>query len=134
MAEAAVRRLSRRVDTGRIERAIEAAQDASTGRIVVAIAPHFWGDVRRAAERAFRHHRVHETAGRNGALIYVVPSRRRFVVLGDSALHERFGQSYWDELSATMGERIRSGDLTDGIVYAVEDLGRQLASHFPRSE
>jgi len=134
MAETARRRPSRHLDDQRIARAIEEAQAASTGRIVVAVAPHFWGDVRRAAERAFRHHRMHETADRNGVYIFVVPSRRTFVVLGDAAIHQRVGQSYWDTLRDATAERIKSNDLTDGIVHAIEDVGRQLAAHFPRRQ
>jgi len=123
--------LSRHVDSGRIERAIHAAERHTTGLIRVSIARPFWGSVRKAAERAFVHLGMTGTPDRNGVLIFVVPARREFVILGDSAIHDKAGQSFWEEVAAAMSARIRSGDLTDGIVHAVEAAGRSLAEHFP---
>ena len=124
-------RLSRYVDDKRIVHAIEAAERGSSGEIRVSIAPHFWGGVRKAAEKAFERMGMTRTADRNGVLIFVVPSRREFAILGDVAIHEKVGQEFWDRVGAAMSARMRSGDLTDGIVHGIEEAGRELAAHFP---
>lgn len=125
--------ISRHVDADRIERAIDAAEQHTSGVIRVSIARPFWGSVRKAAERAFVHLGMTGTHQRNGMLIFVVPSRREFVILGDSALHDKVGQAFWEDVARAMSARIRSGHLTDGIVHGIEAAGRSLAEHFPRT-
>ncbi len=56
----------------------------------------FWGNVRRAAERAFDRLGMDRTKDRNGVLFFIVPSRKRFVVLGDEGIHAKVGQEFWD--------------------------------------
>jgi len=126
-----VSRLSRYVDDKRIVHAIEAAERGTSGEIRVSIAPHFWGDVRKAAEKAFDRMGMTKTTDRNGVLIFVVPSRRDFAILGDAAIHNKVGQGFWDRVGAAMSARIRSGDLTDGIVHGIQEAGRELSAHFP---
>lgn len=120
------------IDRDRVRAAVQAAERATSGEIAVSIAPWFWGDVDRAARRAFDRLGVAHTRGRNGVLLFVVPARRRFVVLGDEAIHARVGQAFWDAATGAMAERFRAGDLTGGIVHGIEVIGAQLAAHFPR--
>jgi len=120
------------VDTDKISRAIDSAQSRSTGRILVSIAPHFWGDVRRAAEEAFCRHRLHQELERNAVYFFVVPSRRQFTVLGGAGIHERLGQEYWERLAAALGEKARTENITAALVDGIADVGDRLSEHFPR--
>lgn len=125
------RRLRKHVDEEQIRSAIEEVETKTTGRVHVTLAPHFWGSVRGAAHRAFAKLGLANSPDRNGVLIFVVPSRRRFAIVGDTAIHEKVGQEFWERVSAAMTEKIRGGDLTTGLVHAVEEAGRELAAHFP---
>jgi uncharacterized membrane protein len=130
------KRMSRRglmqtIDTDRIEEAIRTAEKRTSGEIRVAVSALFWGDVFRAAERAFERLGMHRTRERNGVLLFVVPARRRFVVLGDSGIHDKVGQPFWDEVSRAMAECFRRGDFTAGLVRAIEVVAEQLSTHFP---
>ena len=126
-----VRGLARHVDSDRIVRAIEDAERKTTGQIRVSIAPRFVGSAHKAAHKTFVRLGMTRTPHRNGVLIFVVPSRREFVILGDVAIHDRAGQEFWDRVASAMSERIRRGDLTDGIVHGIEASGAELAAHFP---
>ena len=126
-----VSRLARHVDSFKIVRAIEEAERSTSGQIRVSISPHFWGSVRKAAERAFTRLRMTHTRDRNGVLFFVVPSRREFAVIGDRGIHEKVGQEFWDRIIAAMSARTRSGDLTDGLIHGIEAAGHELAAHFP---
>ncbi len=119
------------VDEGAVTRAIHEAEHGTTGEIRVSVSTFFWGDVRKAAERAFERLGMTRTRHRNAVLIYVVPSRKRFVVLGDEALHARVGQEFWDGVAAAMSGFFRKGDFTGGLVHGIAEAGRQLAQHFP---
>jgi uncharacterized membrane protein len=60
-----------------------------------------------------------------------VPSRRRFVVLGDEGIHARVGQEFWRRVADRVSERFREGDFTSGLIEGIEEVGEQLAAHFP---
>ena len=80
------RKLMRIIDSAKVKDAIEAAERRTSGEIAVSVSPVFWGDVRTAAQKAFERMGMTRTRERNGVLIFVVPARRRFVVLGDSGM------------------------------------------------
>lgn len=124
--------LARYVDDKRVQAAILAAEARTTGRIQVALAPRFWGDVRMAGERAFKHLHVAGAPEHNGVLFFVVPERRRFVVLGDFGIHEKVGQEFWHRTAAALRERFKAGDLTGGLIHGIEEAAKELARHFPR--
>jgi len=125
------RKLARQVDTAAVEAAIAAAELRTSGQIRVSLAPHFWGDVRRTAERAFERMGMTATPQRNAVLFFVVPGRRKFVVLGDAGIHEKVGQEFWEKATSTVSERFREGDLTGGLVHGIQTVGEQLARYFP---
>ncbi len=125
------RKLLRSIDTRRIEDAIRAAEHQTSGEIRVSIAPLFWGNVQRQAEKAFRRLGMTATQGRNGVLFFIVPSRRRFVVLGDEGIHRKVGDQFWGRTASAMSDHFRRGDFTEGIVRGIREVGEQLANHFP---
>lgn len=125
------RKLMRTVDIDRVKAAIAAAERAACGEIRVSVARFFWGSVRGAAERAFVRLGMTRTKDRNGVLFFIVPSRKKFVVLGDEGIHAKVGQEFWECVARLMSERFREGEFTEGLVAAIEEAGRQLAAHFP---
>jgi uncharacterized membrane protein len=128
----AAQRVVQGIDLGAVEQAIRAAERGTSGEIRVAIAHAWhWGDVRASAERAFRRLRVAETRDRNGVLIFLAPSRRRLSVIGDTGVHAKVPPDFWSTVVDTMTAEFRRGDLTAGVVAAVELLGKTLAAAFP---
>ena len=125
---------TRKIDRARVRAAIETAERETSGQIVVSIARWFWGSVDRTARRAFERLHIARTRERNGVLVFVVPARRRFVVLGDEGVHAKVGQEFWDAAVAAIGERFATGDLTGGLVHGVETIGAALARHFPHRQ
>jgi uncharacterized membrane protein len=125
------RKLMQIIDRERIKQAIQAAEHRTSGEICVSVAPFFWGDIHKAADKAFARMGVAKTKHRNGVLFFVVPSRRKFVVLGDTGIHEHVGQEFWHRVVAVVSERFREGDFTGGLVRGIEEVGQRLAAHFP---
>jgi uncharacterized membrane protein len=125
------RQLLRAIDTKRIEDAIRNAEVCTSGEICVSVSRLFWGNVETAARRAFERLGMTRTKQRNAVLFFVVPSRRKFVVLGDAGIHEKVGQDFWEGVAAAVSERFRSNDFTGGLVNGIETVGEQLAAHFP---
>jgi uncharacterized membrane protein len=125
------RKLLKRLDSQKIREAIQAAERKTSGEIRVSVSPFFYGKVRPVAEKAFRRLGMSNTRQRNGILFFIVPSRRRFVVLGDEGIHAKVGQEFWEHIAAAMSEKFRKGDFTEGLVKGIEEVGEHLAAHFP---
>jgi uncharacterized membrane protein len=123
--------LVRHLDTQRVVAALEAAEARTSGEIRVSVAPLFWGDVMKEAQRAFDRLGMRNTRERNGVLIFVVPSRRRFAVLGDEGIHEAVGQAFWQRVSQVLSEHFHRGAFSEGLLAGIAEVGAQLAQHFP---
>jgi uncharacterized membrane protein len=125
------RKLLRLIDSDRIKAAIQKAERRTSGEICVSVSRLFWGNVEKAADKAFGRLGMTRTKDRNGVLFFVVPSRRKFVVLGDQGIHAKVGQTFWRQVADRVSERFREGDFTGGLVKGIEEVGEQLAAHFP---
>ncbi len=125
------RKLLGLIDRAQVEEAIKKAERRTSGEIRVSVARLFWGSIEKAADKAFVRLGMTRTRQRNGVLFFVVPSRRKFVVLGDQGIHEKVGQAFWNHVVEKMAEKFRAGDFTGGLVKGIEEAGEQLAAHFP---
>lgn len=119
------------IDKRRVHAAIVAAEHETSAPIHVSLAPYFWGNVRRTAERAFRRHGLAKAPKRNGVLFFVVPARREFAVVGDADAHAALGQATWESVVTQMQQRFAQGDATAALVEGIETIGHALAAHFP---
>ena len=121
------------LDHDRVVAAIRAAENQSSGEIRVVVARAKVTDPMRAARHEFERLGMSATAGRNGVLILVAPRSRNFAIYGDTAIHEKCGDGFWREVAQAMTEHFGRGDLTAGVVHAIERAGALLAEHFPRA-
>jgi uncharacterized membrane protein len=124
-------KLLRTLDNNRIRQAIREAEQLTSGEICVSVAPMFWGNVEKAAEKAFVRMGMTRTKERNGVLFFVVPSRRKFVVLGDSGIHAKVGPEFWRHIVDVVSEKFHVGDFSEGLVMGIRAVGEKLADHFP---
>jgi uncharacterized membrane protein len=125
------RSLRQCVDQARVVAAIRAAERATSGEIRVSVASFFWGSVEKTAAKAFRRLGMEHTAERNGVLIFLVPSRKRFAILGDTGIHTQVGQAFWHDASACLAAHFRRGAFTEGLEETIRMVGERLATHFP---
>jgi uncharacterized membrane protein len=119
------------IDKVRVKQAIQKAERRTSGEIRVSVSPLFWGDVRKAAERAFERLGMCATKDRNAVLFFVAPARRKLVVLGDRGIHQKAGDEFWRDLAGAVSEKFKEGDFTGGLVAGIEAAGERLAEHFP---
>jgi uncharacterized membrane protein len=86
-----------------------------------------------AAQKQFHRLGMHKTPERNAVLIFVAPRAHKFAVVGDQAIHEKCGEQFWQRLVDAMREHFRNEKFSHAIVEAIEEAGKALASHFPRT-
>lgn len=112
--------------------AIRAAEQKTSGEVRVFISHKNVADAVAAAQAEFERLGMTRTRQRNGVLIFVAPSARKFAVIGDTAVHERCGAEFWRVLAAEMSGHFQRGEFTSGIQHGIAKAGELLAGHFPR--
>ena len=89
--------------------------------------------VRRRAIAVFRAGAERRTTGRTGILIYLSMGERRAEIIGDEAITSVTTPETWGEAMASLLTHVRNGQVADGMVAAIEQIGVVLAEHFPRA-
>ena len=119
------------IDPSAIGVAITAAEQRTSAEIVVAVSPFFVGRIERAARRAFDKLGVAATRGRNGVLLFVVPSRHQVFVLPDQDAEARVDGAAWQLAASTIAEGFARGAPTEGLIEAIDGVADALADAFP---
>jgi putative membrane protein len=76
-------------------------------------------------------HRLHATDCETGVLIYASLAERRVEVIADEVIHAKVGDAAWDGAVAAALKAIKHGDVTGGLVAAVQTCGAVMAQHCP---
>jgi len=118
-------------DRARIKEAVGRAERMTSGEIRVFVEDQTSDSPLDRAAYVFNELGMDKTEARNGVLIYLAFVDKKFAVIGDAGIHKNVGDDFWDEIRATMHHHFTQGNLTDGIVGAIEAAGKALATHFP---
>ena len=125
------RRLLAALDASRIEQAIQRAETMSAIELRVSIAGLFWGDPQPVAERAFHRLGMSATQQRNAILLFIVPWRRRVVLIADEGITAKVKPELWEQIVAALTRDFHEDRFTEGLVAAITGLADALASLFP---
>lgn len=118
----------------RIKEAIESAEKQTSGEICVYLDKHCNTDPMQKALAQFDKLNLSKTKLRNAALIYIATEDKVFAILGDKGIHEKVGQDFWDEAKIIMKDHFIKGEVSTGIVKAIEQIGTALKTYFPYEE
>jgi len=122
----------KRLDHDRIASAISDAESRTSGEIRVYVQHGKLCDVVMEARKQFDKLGMTATRERNGVLIFVAPRAQKFAVIGDTEIHARCGNEFWERVVAAMRVHFKAENFTDAVVHAIEQTGDLLAQHFPR--
>ncbi|WP_298959838.1 TPM domain-containing protein [uncultured Methylobacterium sp.] len=86
---------------------------------------------RDAAAREFWSRGLSRTRGRTGVLIYVALAERYAEIIADAAIRDRVPEEAWRRTLTSLIEALGRGELTDGLIRAVEETGAILAEAAP---
>src|SRR3984893_5292479 len=122
-----------KLDHDRIVKAIQEAESKTSAEIRVYLQRgKLADDALNAAQKRFQKLGMHKTRERNGVLVFVTPRAHKFAVVGDQAIHEKCGETYWQRVVESMREHFRNERFSDAIIDGIRDIGRVLADHFPK--
>jgi uncharacterized membrane protein len=116
----------------RIRKAIEQAENRSSGEIRVCIEKKCSEEVLDRAAKYFFQLNMHKTALRHGVLIYVATVDRKFAIIGDAGINQVVPADFWDTTKEDMLQHFKYGDIVEGIVTGLKIAGEQLQKYFPR--
>lgn len=123
-----------RIRSKQLVAAITEAERRTSGEIRIYVAQRACADPMGAAKEQFEKLGMTRTAERNGILFFIAPKSRNFAILGDTGIHAKCGDAFWEELAAMLREAFRAGRLTEGLVETVQRAGALLGEHFPRRD
>lgn len=83
------------------------------------------------ATQLFNELKMHETAERNGVLIYLSFKPHYVAVIGDEGIHQKVGDDFWQNIYSAMCIDCQNSDYTKAICNAIKVLETPLAYHFP---
>jgi uncharacterized membrane protein len=114
-----------------LKAAVAKAEKLTSGEIRVFIEDHSEDGPLDRAAFLFAHLGMHKTDLRNGVLIYVAFIDRKFAIIGDKGIHEKVGDTFWDQIKLNMASNFREGRILNGLLVAVEESGNALSKFFP---
>jgi uncharacterized membrane protein len=115
----------------RIVAAIEAAERVTSGEVRVHLNDMCSGDPLRDAQKQFQKLGMHRTAERNAILFFIALESHKFAVVGDSGIHAKVGQSFWEGIRDHMVPELKEGRWVGALELGIAEAGRALAEHFP---
>lgn len=121
-----------KLDHPSLEAAIAQAESRTSGEIRVVVTHGPSVDPVAAAREAFVRLGMTKTRERNSVLLFVAPASQTFAVIGDEAVHQKCGDTFWAELAATISGHFKQGKYNDGLLHGIARAGTLLAEHFPR--
>ena len=111
--------------------AIQKAEQQTSGEIRVHIDKKCSSDPVKRAVQVFEKLGMHNTALRNGVLIYVSFSDRKLAIIGDQGIDAVVPADFWVSTKDQMIHYFKENRFADGIIAAITEAGMQLKSFFP---
>jgi uncharacterized membrane protein len=121
------------LDKRRLVAALADAEKSTVGKIYVYVSHRAIEDALAAARQRFaKLGLAHAHQHRASVLIYIAPKSCKFAIVGDTAIHDRCGEEYWQKIADKLSLDLKAGDLTAALLNAVASLKATLEEHFPR--
>lgn len=111
--------------------AIQSAEEHSTGEIRVHIDSNTEKDHAKTAFQIFEKLCLNKTTEKNAVLFHVNFEQKYLTIIGDTGIHEKVQQSYWDHLHDHITAEFAKGNYYKALKSAILKTGLELKKHFP---
>lgn len=114
-----------------IVEAIKTAELNTSGEIRVHVENHCKGDILDRSVMVFNTLKMDKTAARNGVLIYLAVTDKKFAIIGDEGINVLVEHDFWNDVKDEMSRHFREGDFTGGVVNGILRVGEKMKAFFP---
>ncbi len=111
--------------------AIQSAEEHSTGEIRVHIDTQTEGDHATIAFQVFEELCMNKTTERNAVLFHINFERKYLTIIGDTGIHEKVSQSFWDHLHDYITSEFVKGNYYKALKSGILETGLELKKYFP---
>lgn len=111
--------------------AIQSAEQHSTGEIRVHIDATTDDHIAEKAFNVFKELCKDKTAEKNAVLFHVNFEKKYLTIIGDTGIHKKVHQSYWDRLHDFITSEFAKGHFYQGLKSGILETGLELKKHFP---
>ncbi len=118
-------------ELARVRDAVRDAEKRTSGEIRVHLDLAIMDDVLDHAAFVFNDLGMANTRERNGVLLYVSVPGRKLAVVGDTGIHAKLGDAYWQGVLEAVLGHFREDRFCEGLCTGVHLLGEKLQEHFP---
>lgn len=77
---------------------------------------------------------VWDTEHNNGVLVYLLLADRDVEIVADRGIDAKVGSAGWARICHQMEDAFRKGRFEEGVLAGIDEVSRQLQTHFPRGE
>ncbi|OFX60066.1 MAG: hypothetical protein A2046_16435 [Bacteroidetes bacterium GWA2_30_7] len=114
-----------------IKNAIKEAELNTSGEIRVHIENFCKKDLLDRATDVFKMLKMHKTELRNGVLIYLALSDRKFAIIGDAGINQKVESNFWESIKDEMRNQFSQGNFVEGLCVGIIKSGEKLKTFFP---
>ena len=112
-------------------RAIADAEQNTSGEIRIHLEDYCDGEPYHRGLEVFHSLKMHQTALKNGVLIYIAVQDRKLAILCDKGINDIVPPHYWEEILQALKTSFKRDQFLAGIEQAIHEIGQKLKIHFP---
>ena len=119
-------------EKGKILEDIQRAERKTSGEIKVHVESGSGKDPLLRAGEVFESLGMTRTALRNGVLIYLAVTEKKFAIIGGQGINAAVPDDFWEATKEKMKQYFQEGRFADGVCFGITSAGEHLATYFPR--
>jgi len=121
-------------DLEEISAAINTFENRTSGEIVISFNISSNNQPYKSAKRIFEKAKLHQTKDRNATLIVLFLTEKKFALYGDIGIHDKVPENFWESTVSDMKSHFAKGNMREGLLAGIQQLGENLAKYFPVAE
>lgn len=118
-------------DEQQIIKAINDAEEFTTGEIRVHIEFKCKKDPLERAKAIFGELEMHKTDARNGVILYIASEDRKGAIFGDEGISQQVEDDFWQDEIDKLIREFKQGNFEEGIEAVIGDIGEKLKQFYP---
>ena len=123
-----------KAEQAQIVAAIQSAEKATSGEIRLHVEPKTDLAPMDRAKIVFDNLGMGNTELKNAVLLYLSFKDRKFAIIGDSGIHEKVGDDFWQAEKDLLKNYFSKKEFANGLSLAIEHVGEKLKAFFPYQE
>ena len=120
-----------KTDEAEIIAAIRTAEKNTSGEIRVHIEAEATKNPYERALDVFYELEMNATKDKNGVLIYVAVTDKKFVICGDKGINNVVPKDFWNSTKDVIQKYFKKNNFKQGLIAGILKAGEELKAHFP---